>query len=71
MAGSAAQTGFAFILTHTGWVEGGEVSLPLLPLLLLKFWWFLAEQQRNENKPLAASGCLWVKADLWFCGYSI
>lgn len=57
MAGSTAQTGFALGLTHPGWLEGAEVSLPLLPSLLLKFWWFLAKWQGNENEPL---GSIWV-----------
>lgn len=67
-AGSAAQTGFALGLTHPGWLEGTEVSLLLLLSLLLKFWWFLQSGNEMRTEPLVASGCLWVKAGLWFCG---
>lgn len=45
LAGSAAQTGFALSLTHPGWLEVAEVSLPLFLSLLLKCWCFLAKWQ--------------------------
>lgn len=45
MAGSTAQTRFALSLTHPGWLDGAEVSLPLFLSLLLKCWCFLAKWQ--------------------------
>lgn len=64
--GFVAQRGFVLSVTHPGCLEGAEVSLPVLPLVLLKCWWFLASVVMEQP-----SGSIWVplgEPGLWFCG---